>query len=52
MSKKTYNPGQIAQVSAGYEIVGPRGARTGKERTVTKGEPYPQLLRLVKVHSG
>jgi hypothetical protein len=34
-------PGQKAIRSGQYEIVGQRGGRTGKERTVTKGEPLP-----------
>lgn len=34
-------PGQTAPRSGQYEIVGPRGASTGKERTVTRGEPLP-----------
>ena len=38
---KTYKPGQTAQRSGQYEIVGPRGGETGKERTVTRGEPLP-----------
>lgn len=38
---KTFNPGQKAENSGQYEIVGPRGGRTGDERTVTKGEPLP-----------
>ncbi len=38
---KTMKPGQIATRSGQYEIVGPRGGGTGKERTVTKGEPLP-----------
>ncbi len=38
---KTFKPGQIATRSGQYEIVGPRGGGTGKERTVTKGEPLP-----------
>jgi len=41
MAKKTYSPGEIAPESGQYEIVGPRGGRTGKERTVVKGEPMP-----------
>ena len=37
-----YNkPGEKADRSGQYEIVGPRGGRTGKERTVVKGEPFP-----------
>lgn len=34
-------PGQKATRSGQYEIVGPRGGRTGEERTVTRGEPLP-----------
>jgi hypothetical protein len=34
-------PGQEAPASGQYEIVGPRGGRTGEERTVTKGERLP-----------
>lgn len=34
-------PGQTAPKSGQYGIVGPRGGDTGKERTVTKGEPMP-----------
>jgi hypothetical protein len=40
MSKK-YNPGENAPVSALYELIGPRGGHTGKERTVAKGEVLP-----------
>lgn len=38
---KTYKPGENAPRSGQYEILGPRGGGTGKERTVTKGEPLP-----------
>jgi len=34
-------PGEKAPRSGQYEIVGPRGGRTGNERTVTSGEPLP-----------
>lgn len=34
-------PGTKAPASAQYEIVGPRGGRTGEERTVVRGEPLP-----------
>jgi hypothetical protein len=37
----TFKPGQIAQASGQYELIGPRNGRTGVERTVTKGEPLP-----------
>lgn len=38
---KTYKPGQTATTSGQYEILGPRGGATGKERTITSGEPMP-----------
>lgn len=41
MNRKTFSPGQKADESGQYEIIGPRGGRTGKERTVTQGEPLP-----------
>jgi len=40
MAKKL-KPGETAPRSGQYEIIGSRGGRTGKERTVTKGEPMP-----------
>lgn len=40
MSKKL-TPGTKAPASGQYEIVGPRGGRTGVERTVVKGERLP-----------
>lgn len=41
MPRKEYSPGETADKSGQYEIIGTRGARTGVERTVTKGEPLP-----------
>jgi hypothetical protein len=38
---KNLKPGTKAPVSALYEIVGPRGGKTGTERTVVRGEPLP-----------
>ena len=38
---KTYKPGETAPRSGQYERIGPRGGRTGDERTVTRGEPLP-----------
>jgi hypothetical protein len=38
---KQMKPGQKAPSSGQYERLGPRGGRTGDERTVTKGEPLP-----------
>jgi hypothetical protein len=39
--KKKYRPGEQAPRSGQYEIVGPRGGKTGKERTFVRGEPMP-----------
>ncbi len=38
---KSYKPGEIVPASAQVEIIGPRGGRTGEERTVTRGEKFP-----------
>lgn len=38
---KTYKSGQKVPQSGQWEILGPRGGRTGEERTATKGEPFP-----------
>lgn len=38
---EAFRPGQSAPRSGQYEQVGPRGGRTGEERTVTRGEPLP-----------
>lgn len=38
---KTYKSGQIVPISSQVEIIGPRGGRTGIERTVTKGKHFP-----------
>lgn len=38
---KPLRPGQKAPASGQYQIIGPRGGQTGKERTVTKNEPLP-----------
>lgn len=38
---KTLRPGEKAPVSGQYAILGPRGGKTGTERTVTRGEPMP-----------
>jgi hypothetical protein len=40
MSEKL-TPGSKAPASAQYEIVGPRGGKTGEERTVVRGERLP-----------
>ena len=37
----TKKPGEIAPVSGQYEVVGPRGGKTGREVTVVRGEPFP-----------
>jgi hypothetical protein len=36
-----HKPGERAKESGQYPIVGPRGGKTGEERTVVKGEPFP-----------
>lgn len=41
MTKDSHKPGAKAPASGQYEIIGPRGGRTGKERTVVRGEPLP-----------
>lgn len=41
MKSTNYKPGTAAPASAQYEIVGPKGGKTGQERTVVKGEPLP-----------
>ena len=38
---KSLNPGQAAPNSGQYEIIGPRGGRTGEERTSIIGRPLP-----------
>jgi len=38
---KTYKPGEEAPFSGQYEILGPQGGRTGKERTGVKGKRLP-----------
>ena len=38
---KTLSPGEKAPVSGLYELVGPLGGKTGKERTVVRGEMLP-----------
>ena len=39
--KGVFSPGQIAKISGQYEIIGQKGGKTGEERTVTRGEPFP-----------
>lgn len=36
-----YRSGDIAKVSGQYTIVGPHGGKTGTERTVVRGKPFP-----------
>lgn len=43
--RKRYKPGERAPQSGQYEIVGPRGGRTGVERTVVDGKPLPPTLQ-------
>ncbi|WP_398397212.1 YjzC family protein [Schaalia sp. JY-X169] len=44
-SKPVFRPGQEAPRSGQWEQIGPRGGRTGNERTVTRGEPLPPTPR-------
>ena len=39
--KRQLKPGEEAPVSGFYEIIGPRGGHTGKERTAVRGEVLP-----------
>ena len=41
MVKTTFKPGQKSPQSGQYGIVGPKGSKTGIERTVVKNEPFP-----------
>lgn len=41
MATPPLKPGTEAKRSGQYEQIGPRGGRTGEERTVTRGEPLP-----------
>jgi hypothetical protein len=36
-----HKPGEIAERSGQYPIQNPGGGKTGAERTVTRGEPFP-----------
>ncbi len=38
---KNIRPGQSAERSGQYEIIGPRGGRTGEERTIPRGHTAP-----------
>lgn len=40
-SPQRYKPGEKAPQSGQYPIVGPRGGKTGEERTITKGDAFP-----------
>ena len=41
MANRILRPGETTPRSGQYEIVGPRGGRTGEERTSTQGNPLP-----------
>lgn len=58
---KIFKPGEEAPRSGLYEQIGPRGGRTGEERTVVRDEPLPPtpkpgmgyvLVDPAKHHSG
>jgi hypothetical protein len=36
--RRNLKPGEEAPASGLYELIGPRGGRTGKQRTVARGE--------------
>lgn len=40
-TQEAHRPGKIAKESGQYPIQGPRGGKTGEERTVTRCEPFP-----------
>lgn len=42
---KTIKSGQKVPTSGQYEVVGPRGGRTGHEVTLVKGEPAPPTMK-------
>jgi hypothetical protein len=39
--KTTFKPGEITKRSGQYEIIGPRGGKTGEEITSVKNKPLP-----------
>jgi len=39
--KTVFKPGEITKRSGQYEIIGPRGGKTGEEVTSVKGKPLP-----------
>lgn len=41
MANKLLKPGERVFYSGQYEVIGPRGGRTGHEVTLVKGEPAP-----------
>lgn len=45
MAKQILKPGQTVNTSGQYEVVGPRGGRTGHEVTLVKGEPAPPTMK-------
>jgi len=46
----TLKPGEKSPGSGQVEIVGPRGGKTGKERTVVKGKPLPPTPKKGQVY--
>ena len=40
-SSKRVRPGERVPASGLYQIIGPRGGETGKERTMARGETAP-----------
>jgi hypothetical protein len=46
--KNVLKPGQKVGTSGQYEVIGPRGGRTGHEVTLVKGEPAPPTILVDK----
>ena len=44
-SGNNVKPGQTVPASGLYQIIGPRGGETGKERTMARGETAPPTPR-------
>lgn len=41
----TLKPGQKVPISGQYEVIGPRGGKTGHEVTLVKGESAPPTMK-------
>lgn len=45
MRQNILKPGQKVNTSGQYEVIGPRGGRTGHEVTLVKGESAPPTMK-------